>query len=204
MSTFDWDEFRRRKRVRQNGSERSEYLDITQEIAQAKGCAHYKGKWSVPCPKCGAYVPEGTRNSHVEVCKGAVSLPITRSLYDARSQKKRSRRNKAQHPLRQPKASHHNPVKNKPVNHQARFREWALRSAGVTELSFDGKVVLRVRLQALRYITVQQVTTIAEYLASEYATRANIKYAACYIYRDDTLYAKGRYWVMLTSLLRTV
>jgi phage FluMu protein Com len=52
MSEIDWDKVRRQRRVEENGSERSEFKDITTEIAFSKGIAKGKHHYQQRCPTC--------------------------------------------------------------------------------------------------------------------------------------------------------
>lgn len=61
MPNRDWDTDKRRERVALHGAERSEYPDITEQIAKAKGCAKVRGMNVAKCPNpdCDGYYAIG-------------------------------------------------------------------------------------------------------------------------------------------------
>jgi len=64
---IDWDRSRRQNLVRQRGSERSEFTDITKQIAKAKGFAKVRGPMLRACTGCGKYYDEQAEYPHI--CK---------------------------------------------------------------------------------------------------------------------------------------
>lgn len=62
---IDWDRSRRQNLVRQQGSEPSEFLDITKQIAKAKGYAKVRGPMLRACTGCGKYYDEYAEIPHV-------------------------------------------------------------------------------------------------------------------------------------------
>jgi hypothetical protein len=58
---------RRRQRVAEQGPERSEYTDVGEQIAKAKGCSKVRGTDLVKCPLCDGYYPEGKKDEHRHV-----------------------------------------------------------------------------------------------------------------------------------------
>ena len=69
MAQFDWDKVRRQTRVAQNGAERSEFTDVTEQIATAKGFSKAHGPWMRACTCCGRYYSEQDYDGHVRLCR---------------------------------------------------------------------------------------------------------------------------------------
>jgi hypothetical protein len=62
---IDWDRQRRRSVVAQHGSERSEFPDLTKQIAKAKAIAKVRGPMLRACTGCGRYYDENAPEPHV-------------------------------------------------------------------------------------------------------------------------------------------
>jgi hypothetical protein len=67
MAKRDWDMDKRREKVAHQGTERSEYTDIGEQIAKAKGRAKVRGTNLVKCALCDGYYPEGQQSQHQHV-----------------------------------------------------------------------------------------------------------------------------------------
>lgn len=69
MPNRDWDTDKRREKVALHGAERSEYTDITEQIAKAKGCAKVRGTNLAKCPNpnCDGYYEIGHEDEHRHV-----------------------------------------------------------------------------------------------------------------------------------------
>src|SRR5690348_5152044 len=87
MANRDWDMVRRRERVAEQGAERSEYSDIVEQIAKAKGLAKVHGTNLTKCPLCDGYYAVGCEDQHRHI-----RLPYTALK---RAKKKRRMGNKA-------------------------------------------------------------------------------------------------------------
>jgi hypothetical protein len=62
---IDWGKTRRENLVRRNGSEPSEFPDITKQIAKAKGFAKVRGPMLQACSGCGRYFDPNNSEPHV-------------------------------------------------------------------------------------------------------------------------------------------
>src|ERR1035437_10108971 len=62
---IDWDKRRRQNVVLRQGSEPSEFPDITKQIAKAKGFAKVRGPMLRACTGCGQYYDEHAPEEHV-------------------------------------------------------------------------------------------------------------------------------------------
>ena len=87
MSQRDWDKVRRQNAVALNGAERSEFPDLTEQIATAKGRSKVHGPWMKACARCGRYYPEDDYEGHSSVCQPLpksrkVPCPICRDSVD--------------------------------------------------------------------------------------------------------------------------
>ena len=64
MARFDWDRNTRQARVASHGAERSEYTDITEQTAKAKGFSKIHGPYLKQCSGCGKYIAEDAYEAH--------------------------------------------------------------------------------------------------------------------------------------------
>lgn len=67
MSNRDWDKARRQSSVASHGGERSEFPDMAQQYAKAKGMAKVRGLTEHKCPFCDGYFEEGAEGEHRHV-----------------------------------------------------------------------------------------------------------------------------------------
>ena len=76
---------------------------------------------------------------------------------------------------------------------QESFKQWALKT-DVTEVHFESKNLIWVRLKSYKYTTEDNVKQIAAYLARAYVNQTGITNAIVTVWNGDEVYAKGYSW----------
>jgi hypothetical protein len=71
----EWERLNRKNLASRQGSEPSEFLDLTQQIAKAKGMSKLHGPWMRACTRCGGYYDEKFPENHT--CR---PLPKTKKI----------------------------------------------------------------------------------------------------------------------------
>lgn len=69
MARRDWDKLRRKDVAAHQGAEPSEFPDLTEQIATAKGLSKPRVPWQRVCAFCGEHFREADYQAHIQSCR---------------------------------------------------------------------------------------------------------------------------------------